>query len=348
MSNDPRVPFPDSGHPAAPTPEPWARWPTAASGRQARLPTDEVIGEVVYGAPPPRRERWGRHVVLLLLTFLTTTYFGGFHYTGFVQDFGATAPALEARQFWLGGLWYSLTILAILGCHEMGHYLACLYYRVDATPPFFLPAPVLTGTLGAFIRIRQRIPSKQALFDIGIAGPIAGFLVALPTLVVGVAMSRVVALPDEFVGFELGEPLLFRGAAWLIWGSIADGHSLNLHPMAFAAWFGLLATALNLFPVGQLDGGHIAYAVLGRRSSLITLGMIVVAIGLTTFSLSWLVWTVLMIGMLLVFGPHHPPTTDDVTPVDRTRVVLALVAAAIFIVCFTPAPIEPLEIIRPR
>jgi membrane-associated protease RseP (regulator of RpoE activity) len=287
-------------------------------------------------------------VLLLALTVLTTTYFGGLHYLAFILDFGAEDPVITNRDFWMGGLWYSLTILAILGCHEMGHYLACVYYRVDATLPHFLPAPVLTGTLGAFIRIRQRIPHKQALFDIGIAGPIAGFVVALPALFIGVAMSRVVQLPDEFVGFELGEPLLFQFAAWMLWGSVPEGSSLNLHPMAFAAWFGLLATALNLFPVGQLDGGHIAYAVLGRRSSLVTLGMIAVAIALTFFSLSWIVWTVLMIGMLVVFGPHHPPTWDDVTPVDRTRVWLAIVAAVIFVLCFTPAPIEPIEIIRPR
>jgi membrane-associated protease RseP (regulator of RpoE activity) len=307
-----------------------------------------VSADEVMFAPPPR-ERWGRHAVLLALTILTTTYFGGFHYVGFLFDFGAgLQEPVTDRQFWLGGLWYSATILAILGCHEMGHYLACRFYRVSASLPYFLPAPVLTGTLGAFIRIRQRIPTKQALFDIGIAGPIAGFVVAVPALFAGVAMSRVIRLPEEFVGFELGEPLLFQAAAWLVWGPIADGYSLNLHPMAFAAWFGLLATALNLFPVGQLDGGHIVYAVLGRRSSLITIGMIVIAIGLTVFSLSWLVWTVLMIAMLVFFGPHHPPTLDDVTPVDGTRVTLALVAAVIFVVCFTPAPIEPLEIIRPR
>lgn len=346
MSNDPNNPLP--GPPPAFPNGPVTSWPPASPGR---LPVRGFAlppgGEFVY-TPGPRRERWGRHALLFVLTVVSTTYFGGFHYTGFLLDFGAESAALGSRQFWVGGLWYSLTILAILGCHEMGHYVACLYYRVDATPPYFLPAPVLTGTLGAFIRIRQRIPSKQALFDIGIAGPIAGFVVAVPALFAGVAMSRVVALPDEFIGFELGEPLLFRAAAWLVFGSVPDGHSLNLHPMGFAAWFGLLATALNLFPVGQLDGGHIAYAVLGRRSSLITIGMIVVAVALTAFSLSWLVWTVLMIGMLVAFGPHHPPTLDDFTPVNRTRVILALVAAVIFVVCFTPAPIEPLEIIRPR
>lgn len=349
MSNAPQDPGPEPWRSPVPSHEPVTDWSPAALDRGPMrafaVPADEVV---FAPAPPPPPERWGRHLILLALTLVSTTYFGGWHYAGFVLDFGATDLAMGEWEFWTGGLWYSLTILAILGCHEMGHYVACRYYRVDATLPYFLPAPVLTGTLGAFIRIRARIPDKRSLFDIGIAGPLAGFAVALPALFLGVWMSRVVELPDEFVGFELGEPLLFQFAAWLAWGPIPDGSSLNLHPMAFAAWFGLLATALNLFPVGQLDGGHIAYAVLGRRSSWITIGMIVVAIGLTFFSLSWLVWTLLMIGMLVFFGPHHPPTWDDLTPVDRTRVWLALLAAVIFILCFTPAPIEPLEIIRAR
>ena len=155
---------------------------------------------------------------------------------------------------------YSGTILAILGCHELGHYFACRYYDVDASLPVFLPVPppFLTGTLGAFIRIRQPIPSKRMLFDIGIAGPIAGFLVAVPALFIGVAMSHVVRIPENTGGMvELGEPLLFKLASWMWWGTQPDGYSLNMHPVAFAAWFGLLATALNLFPIGQLDGGHI-------------------------------------------------------------------------------------------
>src|SRR6202030_1767126 len=180
------------------------------------------------------------------------------------------------------GLWYSATILAILGCHEMGHYLACRYYDVDASLPFFLPAPLLlTGTFGAFIRIREPIPTKRMLFDIGIAGPIAGFVVAVPALFIGLWMSRLVQLPPDFSGVSLGEPLLFKLASQLVWGTTADTVSLNLHPIGFAAWFGLLATALNLFPIGQLDGGHISYAVLGRRSSYVTLVMIAVALALT-------------------------------------------------------------------
>jgi membrane-associated protease RseP (regulator of RpoE activity) len=149
-------------------------------------------------------------------------------------------------------------------------------------------------------------------------------------------------VPEDFSGVELGEPLLFRAAAWLIWGDVGDGMSINMHPMAFAAWFGLLATALNLFPIGQLDGGHVAFAVLGRRSTFVTLAMILGAVALTALvSVSWLVWTILMVVMLFVVGPEHPPTLDDEVPLGTARLVLALIGLIMLIVCFTPAPIEP-------
>jgi membrane-associated protease RseP (regulator of RpoE activity) len=205
------------------------------------------------------------HVLLLVLTIASTTYAGISHYLAFQSDFLPERSIGLTTGLALRGFWYSGTILAILGCHELGHYFACRYYDVDASRPFFLPFPLaITGTLGAFIRIREPIPAKHMLFDIGIAGPIAGFLVAVPALAIGVSMSHVAKLPPNFVGFELGEPLLFKGISWLVWGTVPDGYSVNMHPMAFAAWFGLLATALNLFPVGQLDGGHISYAVVGR------------------------------------------------------------------------------------
>jgi membrane-associated protease RseP (regulator of RpoE activity) len=285
-------------------------------------------------------------VLLLALTVVTTTLVGGLHYFGFTQGFNSAAsvlPNFRDPGFYISGLWYSLTILAILGCHEMGHYVACRYYRVDASLPFFLPAPLpLTGTLGAFIRIRARIPSRVALFDIGLSGPIAGFIVAVPALFIGLGMSAIERVPEDFVGVELGEPLLFRAAALLVWGDLPEGLSINMHPMAFAAWFGLLATALNLFPIGQLDGGHVAFAVFGRRSTLITLAMIVVAIGLTAFvSTSWLVWTVLMVVMLFAVGPQHPPTLDDYVPLGNGRILLAIFGLVMLIICFTPAPIEP-------
>jgi membrane-associated protease RseP (regulator of RpoE activity) len=187
------------------------------------------------------------------------------------------------------------------------------------------------------------------LFDIGIAGPIAGFLVAVPALFIGVAMSRVVELPPDFSGLALGEPLLFKLASHLLWGSISDTASLNLHPMAFAAWFGLLATALNLFPIGQLDGGHISYAVLGPRSTTVTIAAIVTALGLGYFvASSWIVWTALMVLLLLGFGRslRHPRTVDEHVPLDRTRLLLAAFAVLMFVLCFTPAPIEPMELLK--
>jgi membrane-associated protease RseP (regulator of RpoE activity) len=147
---------------------------------------------------------------------------------------------------------------------------------------------------------------------------------------------------------ELGEPLLFKLAQRLVWGDIPAHLSLNLHPMAFAAWIGLLVTALNLLPVGQLDGGHITYAVFGRRAFFITIGAIGVGIGLCLYSYWWIVWTALLIALLSIFGWRHPPTWDEHVPLDRTRMWLALVALAVFVLCFTPAPITPLDLIRPQ
>ena len=289
--------------------------------------------------------RW-LHLTLLVLTIASTTLVGADHYAAFLSDFDRREVTLGVTDLLLRGFWYSGTILLILGAHELGHYLACRYYQVDASLPFFIPMPVmLTGTLGAFIKIREPIPTKRMLFDIGIAGPIAGFLFVVPALFIGVAMSQVVSIPEGLGGFSLGEPLLLKAAAWLIWGSVPDGYSLNLHPMAFAAWFGLLATALNLFPVGQLDGGHISYAVLGRRSTTVTIGSICIAIGLTFFSTSWAVWTFLLIAMTLAMGPRHPRTIDEDIPLDPPRMWLAGLALVIFVLCFTHNPIEPIELL---
>jgi membrane-associated protease RseP (regulator of RpoE activity) len=309
-------------------------------------------GPPVLVPPAPsyrlRREPLWRYVILFVLTMLSTTQAGGLHYVSFTAAFSQIFPRIALVSLLLHGLWYSLSILAILGCHELGHYYACRYYRVDASRPYFLPMPfLLTGTLGAFIRIRAPIPGKRALFDIGIAGPIAGFLVALPVLLVGMHMSTVVKVPEHYQGevFELGEPLLFKAAEWLTFGSIPAGYSVNMHPMAFAAWFGMLATALNLFPIGQLDGGHISYAVLGRRSTAVTMVMVPCLIGLSFVSTSWIVWTVLTVGMLLVFGPRHPRVFDEDTPLDTSRMWLAAFALLMFILCFTPAPIQPAALV---
>ena len=293
--------------------------------------------------------RW-LHLVLFLATIATTTIVGGLHYASFASDFGANSVSLDRVGFLIHGLWYSGTVLGILGCHELGHYLACRYYNVDASLPFFLPflipAPVFqTGTFGAFIRIREPIPTKRMLFDIGIAGPIAGFVVAVPAMFIGMALSRMALFPDSIEGVNLGEPLLLKMAAGLVWGHPEAGYQLNLHPMSLGAWFGLIATSLNLFPIGQLDGGHISYAVLGRKSSHVTLVMVALALILAWFSPSWIVWSTLMVVMLAVFGRHHPRTWDEEIPLDRTRLWLAAFAVVMFVLCFTPVPIEQIGMV---
>jgi membrane-associated protease RseP (regulator of RpoE activity) len=302
-------------------------------------------------APPRPPEPTLRQVILLLLTIVSTTFMGALQYVSFERGFDAPdLTADEARAlfssagFYIHGLWYSLSALAILGCHEMGHYVACLRYRVDASRPYFIPAPpiVLSGTLGAFIRIRSRIPGRVALFDIGIAGPIAGFVVAVPVLIAGLWMSAVVPLPaDQSRLVELGEPILFRLASSALFADVPAGHTVMMHPMAFAAWFGLMATSLNLFPFGQLDGGHIVYAVLGQRSRYVTLALVPIALALVAYSWSWLLWTALLLVMLVMMGPQHPPTLDDDEPLGSGRLWLAVFALLMLVLCFTPAPIEP-------
>ena len=305
------------------------------------LETSNPLKHEPSGLQTPRhRERTWLHVALFLATVLTTMVWGWLHYVGFLGDFSSSDVPEVA---WIHGAWYSWTILAILGTHELGHYYACRYYKIDASPPFFLPAPFFTGTFGAVIRIRKRIPTKAILFDIGIAGPIAGFIVAVPSLFLGLWLSRITELPSGGAGFiTLGEPLLFQAAAWLVWGGTPDGYSINLHPMGFAAWFGLLATAFNLLPIAQLDGGHISYAAFGHKSAAVSAIGLTALIGLTMFySLAWLLLTVLLIiVMALTGGLKHPPTLDEHVPLDRTRCWLAVAAAIIFILCFTPTPFD--------
>ena len=302
-----------------------------------------------HPVPPPvrRREPLTRYIVLFVLTLISTTIAGTGVGLGLLFALGTGRIGIvEALPILAYGLWYSLSILAILGAHEFGHYFACVYYRVNASLPYFLPMPILlTGTLGAVIRIRQPMPSKRALFDIGIAGPLAGFVVAVPLLFIGMAASSVIPINSDGNGLWFGEPLLLQLVAWLTFGSLPEGYTVGMHPMLFAAWFGMLATCLNLFPIGQLDGGHISYAVFGRASTWITLGTVAVLLGLSFVSSSWIVWSVMTIAMLFALGPHHPRVFDEAVPLDRTRLWLAALALVIFIVCFTPAPIELTQLV---
>jgi membrane-associated protease RseP (regulator of RpoE activity) len=327
--------------------------PSPSDSPEVRLAAEPSPPEPFYvmpASPPPRRDPVWRYILLFCLTVVTTTIAGADSYRGFYIGFDQTVTIpLSDWGILARGLWYSAAILAILGAHEFGHYYACRYYGVDASLPYFLPVPFLmTGTLGAFIRIRQQIPGKRELFDIGIAGPIAGFLVAVPVLMIGMYLSRVIPIPTNYDGglIELGEPLLFKLATWLTFGALPDGYTINMHPVAFAAWFGLLATALNLFPIGQLDGGHISYAVLGRGSTTVTLIAVGCLVGLTFVSQSWVVWTVLTVVMLLALGPRHPRTWDEDVPLDRARMWLAAFALLMFALCFTPAPIQLLPFVR--
>jgi len=236
--------------------------------------------------------------------------------------------------------------MAILLAHEMGHYTTARRNRVDVTPPYFipfLPAPFpLIGTLGAFIRMKSMPRSRRVLFDIGAAGPWAGVLVTIPVLIIGLALSKVSPLKPSVGGVDLGNSILFHSMAKWILHVDPDTVSVDLSPIAFAGWLGLFVTALNLLPASQLDGGHVIYALFGRRhrtiSRLVVLGcilMVVVPLLLgKSFWYGWLLWAV----MLFAFGLGHPVTADVDTPLDPMRRFAAWATIVLFIVTFSPVP----------
>jgi membrane-associated protease RseP (regulator of RpoE activity) len=242
------------------------------------------------------------------------------------------------RQPWdlAAGLPFSLTLLAILLAHEFGHYMACVYYGLDASLPYFLPAPTLTGTFGAFIRIRSAIFERRVLFDVGIAGPLAGFVFLLPALAVGLAFSKIIPGIARQGSLEFGVPAL----QWLLASAIfpgVPGADIYLHPVARAAWIGILATALNLLPIGQLDGGHILYAMWGERHRLVSRIFIAVLVPLGIFFWwAWLLWAVVFFWL----GRRHPVVYDE-AGLDLGRRRLGWLALAILILCFTLAPVTP-------
>jgi membrane-associated protease RseP (regulator of RpoE activity) len=232
----------------------------------------------------------------------------------------------------LAGLPFSLTLLAILLAHEFGHYLAALRYGVNASLPYFLPSPLL-GTFGAFIRLRSPICSRRALFDIGAAGPLAGFVFLLPALSIGLAFSKVIPGIAHQGSLQFGVPALEWLLGKLIFPGVASG-DIYLHPAARAAWVGMLATAFNLLPIGQLDGGHIVYALFPRRHGAVSLAIPVLLLPLARFWYGWLFWGIL----LLIFGRRHPMVYDS-GALDTGRRKLALVALAIFLLCFIVASV---------
>lgn len=252
-----------------------------------------------------------------------------------LEDFfqGYVAIFTEPRLL-LAGLPFSFTLIAILLAHELGHYFACRYYSISASYPYFIPAPTLIGTLGAFIRIRSPIVNRKALFDVGIAGPVIGFFFAVPALAIAIAHSKVVPLAQANAAVVFGDPLLSKLlVAWLRPG--ISPSDLLLHPVGRAAWVGLFATALNLLPAGQLDGGHILYSLASdkhRRLSL-AVALLLVPLGLR-FWAGWLFWATL----LLLIGFRHPPLLNRWEPLGRKRQLWAAAALLIFFLCFMPSP----------
>ncbi|MGO9640168.1 MAG: site-2 protease family protein [Candidatus Acidiferrales bacterium] len=282
-------------------------------------------------------------IFLFTLTVISTlavgTQFASAYAAGHSPDFNnffaSYVQLLAHPRLLVAGIPFAFTLLGILLAHELGHFFACRYYGIAATYPFFIPAPTLIGTLGAFIRIRSPIVSRRALFDVGIAGPVVGFIFAIPALAIGLAHSKIVPGADAASVVQFGHPL----ALTLLLAVIHPGVSASdvlLHPIARGAWVGLFATALNLIPAGQLDGGHILYAVASRRHKQISLGVAIALVPLAIFAWwGWLVWAALLFALRF----RHPPLLDPWTPVGREREVWALIAIAIFLLCFMPSPI---------
>jgi Zn-dependent protease len=278
-----------------------------------------------------RRERGaGLHIALFLLTFASAATTNAL-----LNGFNVFSEPVAI----LAGVPYAAALMAILLFHESGHYILARLHRVDASLPFFIPAPYpfFIGTFGAFIRMRTMPRDRRALFDVGAAGPWGGMLIALPVLAVGLSLSEVRPLsPADAAGGTLGESLLFTLLVKLVLGVSNADVMIELHPIALAGWVGLLVTALNLMPAGQLDGGHVVYAALGprwhRRISLAMMAVLL-ALGLGG-NPSWLVWAAL----LAVLGTRHPPLLDDTTPLDPRRLWGAAATALLFVVTFMPRP----------
>lgn len=295
--------------------------------------------EILFEQAPREKFPW-LNIGLFAMTCLSTLIVGTALMAGFDNTLSDSFTAFFAEilrnpGLMLKGLPFSFAIMTILLAHEMGHYLACRYYGISASLPYFIPAPTLVGTMGAFIRIKSPIHHRSALLDVGVAGPIAGFVFAIPALIIALAWSRF-AVPDPSDGsFMLGDPLIFKAVQALMGMTPPPGMELYIHPIGLAAWFGFFATAINLLPVGQLDGGHISYALFGRRHKLISQGFLFLLIPLGIFYWQgWLVWTTI----LLFIGLRHPITLDDSVPLQRRHFLLGWFALIMFILCFTPMP----------
>lgn len=317
---------------------------------------DELVAlYVMSGVPRRAMPRVWLNVLLFVLTFISTLFvgslYGGANPASFADLF---RPASLAR-----GLPFALTLLGILGAHEFGHYFAARYHRVAVSLPHFIPMPLGFGTLGAVIQMKEPVPDRRKLFDIGVAGPLAGLALAIPLLLIGLAGSPV-TVPEPTPGALLeGNSILYYYAKIAIFGKALPnpitGEDVLMNQVTFAAWIGLLVTAINLLPIGQLDGGHVVYAVFGKYARYINIAtlvfMTILAIAgleplqqlfpaLETFGYSgWFLWLALL--MVLV-GPFHPPALDDVSELSPNRRLLGYFVIFLFILLFVPVPMRPL------
>jgi membrane-associated protease RseP (regulator of RpoE activity) len=289
------------------------------------------------------------HIILFILTFFSTLVIGAFHN-------GVTLGEIinEPLRI-LAGIPFSFTLMLILLTHELSHYFASRYHHTRATLPYFIPAPTIFGTFGAFIKMTSPIRSRRALVDIGASGPIAGFVVSIVACAVGLSYSRIVPMPaGEAIHTIWGSPLLaiykveeqynlYFGNSLLGWiltrifvGVPPDGSIILAHPVAIAGWIGLFVTFLNLFPIGQLDGGHVAYALLGWRHRFVSLGLVVLlSLAGVFFWPGWIFWAVLMV----ILGLRHPPVMNWEEPLDPGRKLVGIIAIAIFVLTFIPVPV---------
>ncbi len=268
------------------------------------------------------------HILLFVLTFITTLLAGAL--------LEGVTPWQNPEKIYLG-FPFSLTLLIILLTHELSHYFMSRKHNVSATLPYFIPAPTIVGTFGAVIKMRPPIPDRRSLIDIGASGPIGGFLIAIIAVIIGLGLSEVKLAEELQEGISLGNSLLFYMLTKIVLNIESDAYSVLLHPVAFAGWVGLLVTSLNLLPIGQLDGGHITYALLGEKHEKVSKLMLplLIVLGILLWS-GWIIWALLMV----LFGYKHPPVLYPQIQLDRKRKLVGWIALIIFILTFTPIPVR--------
>ena len=267
------------------------------------------------------------NILLFVLTFISTLTVGAMH-----EGIDVVAEPIKIYKGWP----FSITLLLILLFHEFSHYLASKKHRIEASLPYFIPAPTLFGTFGAVIKMKSPITTKNALIDIGASGPIAGFIISVIATIIGLSLSRIMPVHDTANVISLGDSLLFKGLTRAILGAVPDNQDVYLHPVALAGWIGFFVTSLNLIPIGQLDGGHILYALLGDNHAVIS-KLLVGVMFIMGFLLwdGWIIWGVL----LIILGFKHPPIVYAEVPLDPKRKIVGWISLAIFVLTFTPVPI---------